>query len=157
MKSIVHRYTLQAIFVLGLLGVLVASFLTVTHYTSTPGIACPKHINNVPACDIVNQSVYSEFVGIPIALIAVVVYAIYSILTYALLKNKRIGGLSPRSLSVGLVILSSFSFLFALYLITVLYSVLQTVCLYCIIAHTITFFILGLSLFNLYLQKAKTK
>lgn len=157
MKSAVQRYTLQAIFVLGLLGVLVASFLTVTHYTGTPGIACPKHINNVPACDIVNQSIYSEIMGVPIALLAVLVYAAYSVAAYALLNGKSILGFSSFSLSVGLVVLSSVSFISAIYLITILYTVLETVCVYCITAHAITTLIFGLSLFNLYLQKAKTK
>lgn len=153
MKSTAQRYTLQAIFVLGLLGVLVASFLTVTHYTGTPGIACPKHVNNVPACDIVNQSIYSEIMGVPIALLAVLVYAGYSAIAYALLKGKGILGFSPFSFSIGLVVLSSVSFIFAVYLITILYTVLKTVCVYCITAHTITSLIFGLSIFNFYMQK----
>ncbi len=147
MKSTTRRRILQAIFILGLAGVLLASFLTVTHYTGTPGIACPlKRLHGTPTCDIVNQSIYSEIMGIPIPLLAVFVYAAYSGMAYLLLTGKPLGSIKPLHVQRGLVFLSGASLLFGIYLVYILATVLKTACVYCIMAHTITAAIFLLSL-----------
>ncbi|MBI4150134.1 vitamin K epoxide reductase family protein [Candidatus Woesearchaeota archaeon] len=158
MKRNTHRRILQTIFILGLFGVLLASFLTITHYTGTPGVACPKKAHGMPTCDIVNQSIYAEIFGIPIALIAVFVYAAYSMMAYLLLIGKRLASLLSMRLYQGLVLISGASMLFALYLIYTLYAILRTTCVYCIVAHAITLAIFILSLVALFqARKAKVK
>ena len=139
------NYPLVLIFILGLIGVLLASFLTITHYTGVPGAACPKHQDGVPVCDIVNQSIYSELFGIPIALFAIFVYSAYSLTSYFLLTKKKFEHINPLHLYKGLIVLSGASLLFAIYLVSVLYFILKTVCLYCFIAHAITLIIFVLS------------
>ena len=157
MNFTTRHHILQAIFILGLVGVLLASFLTVTHYTGTPGAACPKHKSGIPTCDIVNQSVYAELFGIPIALIAMFVYGAYSAMAYLLIAGKQVRmKLEPVYLYQGLVLLSGASSLFALYLVYVLYAVLKTVCVYCIAAHTLTLTIFVFSV-TLLLGFGKTK
>jgi uncharacterized membrane protein len=155
MRASAHRRILQAIFILGLLGVLLASFLTVTHYTGTPGTVCPKHKSGVPTCDIVNQSIYAEIMGIPIALIAVFVYGAYSVMAYLLLTGRQIAGIRPPHLRWGLMLLSGTSLLFAMYLGYVLYFIIKTICVYCVAAHTITLAIFALSVTLLLSQKRK--
>jgi len=149
MRSTTHRRILQVIFILGFAGVLLASFLTVTHYTGTPGIACPlKRLHGTPTCDIVNQSIYAEIMGVPIALLAVFVYAAYSGMAYLLLAGKPLGRIKLLNIQKGLALLSGVSLLVAIYLVYILATVLKTVCVYCIMAHTLTaaIFLLSLSL-----------
>ncbi len=145
MKQVTYQYLLKSIFILGLVGVLLASFLTVTHYTGVPSSACPKHRDGVPVCDIVNQSIYSELFGIPVALLAVLVYGSYSIMSYLLLTNKQWLSVQPHHLHKALLFLSGASLLFAAYLVTILYAILKTACVYCLIAHTITLSVFSLS------------
>jgi len=158
MQKKLHVYVLHAIRILGIVGVLLAVFLSITHYTGTPGEACPKHKDGVPICDIVNQSIYSEILGIPLAIIAIFVYALYSIFAHLLLHSRKQNTknskrranylgyfFSSSRLQWALVSLSSISLVFAGYLIYILYAVLETACVYCIAAHTLTFTIFVLS------------
>ena len=140
---------LIVVLVFSLVGILLTSFLTITHYTGMPSEACPKHIDGMSSCDIVNQSMYAELLGIPVALLGLFVYATFVILAYHILSGKPLFGFSSYQLHQGLAALSTISFLFALYLVYVLYFILKTVCVYCLASHSITASIFVLSTLSL--------
>ena len=146
MASKAKHNMLIAIVVLALIGVVLSIFLTITHYTGTPGDTCAKTKEGVPTCDLVNQSIYSEIMGIPVALLAIFVYGAYAIMAWSIKKKNGLFGLKAKHLHWGLVSLSGVSMLFVIYFLYILYMVLGTYCLFCLMAHMTTLAIFVLSL-----------
>ena len=58
---------------IGALGALNAMYLTYAHFT-TAGAICPAPVDGYIACDIVNQSLWSEILGIPVAALGIGFY-----------------------------------------------------------------------------------
>jgi len=63
-----------AIFVLALLGVLEAGFLTYVHYYGLKILPCVGAHHGVSSCEQVQSSVYSRLAGIPVALLGLIGY-----------------------------------------------------------------------------------
>jgi uncharacterized membrane protein len=79
---------------LTLLGLGVAGYLTVAHYSGTPTI-CPLH----GGCETVQHSIYSELLGIPVALIGLIGYVV--ILGSLLAPSSETSRLTTMALTVG--------------------------------------------------------
>ena len=135
------KILLTTIVVLGIIGVLLSLFLTITHYTGA-GRACPVGEHGIPLCDLVNQSSYSEVFGVPIALVAIFVFAFYSIASWLVLKNKW----EYKDAVWSMTLVSGFAVGVAIYLIYVIVTVLQASCIYCYAAHSLSLLIFLLSL-----------
>jgi uncharacterized membrane protein len=79
---------------LTVLGLGVAGYLTIAHYSGTPTI-CPLH----GGCETVQHSIYSELLGIPVALIGLIGYIL--ILGSLLAPPNETTRLTTMALTVG--------------------------------------------------------
>lgn len=91
----------------------------------TSGALC--NINDTLNCDIVNKGPFSDFFGIPVALIGLFGYGL-------LLAGSVLKRFSPsdRSLTIFLLVLASGGFGFSLYLTSVEAMILHAWCLICV-------------------------
>lgn len=125
---------LSLFIVVALIGFVDAVYLTVSHYTGH--ISCSV----VSGCQEVLASQYSEIFGIPLALLGALYYLfiIISALLYIDHKNKY----SVLALSY----VPIFGFLFSLYLVYLMFFVIDALCQYCLLSATTstTLFILAL-------------
>ncbi|MBI2147094.1 hypothetical protein HYU19_01295 [Candidatus Woesearchaeota archaeon] len=159
-SSTAFKPALWIIFIAGILGMILSLFLAVTHYTGTGG-ACPKPAHGQrPACDIVNQSVYSEVLGIPIAGIAFLVFLWYAIASRTLLRGKDLtdwhAWLTPNHLRWSISIVAAASLVVAGYLLFILYAVLKTACIYCLMTHTLTLIVFAAAVLGVWRKSGKS-
>ena len=115
---------MNLIVIFAIVGLMAALYSVKTHYEGGEHSICS--FNETFNCDIVNQSIYSEFLGIPVALIGVGGYVFFlaSILQYKNSKNEMLMNFMGMSALVG----SAFS----LYLTYVEAYVLYTWCIVCL-------------------------
>lgn len=105
------------------LGFLDASFLTIQHYSRDP-FSCPIF----GGCEEVTSSIYSEIMGVPVALLGAIYYAtIFTLSLYSYLKeDKRALVLASHLTAIGL--------LTSMYLIFLMFFVLNAICFYCLLS-----------------------
>ncbi|MFH1767270.1 MAG: vitamin K epoxide reductase family protein [Patescibacteria group bacterium] len=106
------------------IGVLVSSYSTWAHYDPSVHEICS--INDTFNCDIVNKSVYSEILGVPVALMGLVAYVFFfvGLLVYLRSKNSTLESLLKAGMILGV--------LFSLYLTFIEAFVLYTWCILCL-------------------------
>ncbi len=114
------RYVLV---VLAVAGIVVASLALQAHY-STRYLELPCDINARWSCGLVNHSRYAEILGVPVAVIGIVGYALLGVVAWFRL---RLQFLALCLIGLG----------FALYLTHIEANVLQMWCLYCVISQGI--------------------
>ena len=107
--------------VVAFIGFLDATFLTAEHYLEGP-IPC----SIVKGCEIVTTSVYSVFIGLPIALYGALFYVAVIVLSILFLDRKKIMPLRLYAY------LSITAFLISLGLLAVQAFILHAYCLYCL-------------------------
>lgn len=131
---------LKFIIFLSFLGILISSYATYHHYSTSVGIC---NIDNKLSCDIVNRSVYSEIFGIPVALIGIIGYVLIILVSLLLLKE------NTKDMKRLLLALTSFGFLFSLYLTYIEAFKLQTYCPLCVLSaiFMLIIFLSGLRIF----------
>jgi len=124
-----NRYLRWIAFLSGV-GTLISvySFLHKEGFTS--GALC--NLNETFNCDIVNQGIYSDFFGIPVALIGIIGYAF---LFLAIVMKMRTP--DDRSLTKFILTASVGGFLFALYLSGLEAFVLRAWCIVCLTSQAI--------------------
>lgn len=120
-------------------GIVVSSYLIVQHYKLAGTSFCD--INNFVSCDIVNQSIYAEIAGIPVAILGLIAYSTLLILAMRATSKKDAGRLA---------LLSAGGLAFSLYLTYLEFFVLSAVCLMCLTSQVIIllFFITSLLLWQ---------
>ena len=74
------------ILIFSLLGIGLTSFLTYQHYYAAE--IC--NINQFFSCDAVNKSIYSEFLGIPVAVLGLIYFATVACLSFSTKKKNTI-------------------------------------------------------------------
>lgn len=104
------------------LGVIISSLMTYAHFNSASEF-CPPTVQGVP-CDIVNQSIYSEIAGIPVAILGILAYALIFYLSYNQTKKKCFDPMYLHLIALGGVA-------FTIWLNYIQFVVLMTLCLYC--------------------------
>jgi uncharacterized membrane protein len=110
-------------FALSVLGVGVATYLTVVHYAHQP-IAC----NGIGDCEYVNSSEYAKVAGVPVALMGTASYAtLAALIAIAWLRQD-----SMLLLVAWAVALASFAF--SMYLTWIELEVLEAICVYCVVS-----------------------
>ena len=123
------------------LGGALSVYLTYLYYAQIEAIFCGKG----SGCDVVGQSAYSVFLGVPVASLGIIGYSIIFILTIIPL---------PRSKSWLLLYLASLAgFIFSAYLTYIEIFVINAICFYCIISAlimTLIFILVLLSKAKLY-------
>jgi len=120
-------------------GAALSAYLVYQHYKPAGTSFCD--INNYISCDIVNQSIYSEIAGVPVAILGLIAYIVLFLIA--------VRTTSKRSTEL-LMLLSAGSFLFSLYLTYLEFFVLYAICLLCLISQLIIllFFIISLLLWR---------
>lgn len=111
------------IIIVSIIGLLIASYLTYTHYQQQI-IFCD--INSINSCHNVLNGPYSElFFNIPNSLIGALGFLLLGILGYLGLRNYK------KEINKLLLIFSSISLIFILYLAYLIFFVIHSFCIYC--------------------------
>lgn len=132
---------ITAVGILAFLGLVDATYLTVKHFTGGK-VVCGA----IPGldCDVVLGSIYSEFFGIPLALLGALYYAGVLTVIVGFWKLKQ------HALLQLLFGLTSIGVITSLYLVYIQAFVLYAYCLYCMTSAFISFTLFGLSSFLLF-------
>jgi uncharacterized membrane protein len=117
-----------AIVLFSLLGFIDASYLTINHYFNAP-LPC----SFFDGCDLVTRSVYSQIMGIPIALLGSFYYLFLFFVSFLILINGEKIKLMKWIYSV-----SFLGFLISLILVYLQIFVLRALCLYCMLSFLFT-------------------
>lgn len=117
---------------LSVLGLLVSAYLTFEHFTANSTLACS--IGGVVDCAKVTSSPWSTFMGVPVALLGLVFFAVTLWLCLPATWRRTDGWLDPARLAwltVGLGM--------ALYLVWAELFRIHAICLWCTVVHVLTF------------------
>lgn len=122
--------------VLSVIGVMIAGYLTMVHY-SLNGIAC--NIDN-NGCNPVLSSEYAVFMGIPIAILGLLYYlALSALMTYELFGEKY-------SMIKLFTLLTSIGVLISMYLVYIQAFIIEAFCYYCLGSALVTTLLLVLDI-----------
>lgn len=123
------------IIVLSFIGLLDATYLTVSHYSGAQ-LSCSL----TTGCNTVTTSVYSEILGFPVALLGLIFYftVLFASLLYFDLKK-------PTLLKI-IAPLAAAAFLSSVYFMYIQFFVLKALCQYCILSALLSTAIFILSL-----------
>lgn len=136
------RFTLtrRLMIALAVLGLLVAGYLLISHYLET-NVLCVEG----GGCDRVRQSIYSEVLGVPVALLGVLGYLL--ILGMLILEetNNEWTTVTPM-LAFGLTLVGT---LYSAYLTYLELFVIFAICPYCVTSAVIMVALFGLALYRL--------
>jgi len=126
---------LKIIIACSILAILVFSYLLYLHYEPTESEFC--NFGESFNCDIVNKSIYSEIMGIPISLLGALTFIGVLILSSLSLNDFKtnVSSLMINSeLMIKLIFwISVIGLLFALYLVYIEAFVLYSFCIFCLI------------------------
>lgn len=111
---------------LSVVGLAVATYLSVVHYTHT-SIAC----NGIGDCGYVNSSKYAEVAGVPVAVLSALAYASMTMLILVYLFTRTSAALQLAWI-IGLA-----SFAFSMYLTGIEAWVLEAICVYCVVSASV--------------------
>jgi uncharacterized membrane protein len=126
---------------LSVLGLLVALYLTYEHFTQNATLACSA--SGVVNCQKVTESPWSTFVGVPVAVLGVVFFAVM-----ALLCRPRLFHAAGRSWDVVRLAWCGVGLAFALYLVWAELFHIGAICLWCTAVHVVTFLLFVALLFG---------
>jgi uncharacterized membrane protein len=126
--------------VLALVGLLVAIHLSLNELNISNNLAC---LGGGSGCDTVNQSEYVDMFGIPIGVIGVLGYTVILTITLGWMTKRLV-----HTIPVGLILigLSSFGFLFSLFLTYLELFKIEAICTWCVVSAVLMTAIFVLSL-----------
>lgn len=140
----------KTIIILSIIGVFVALYLVNLHYKTGGSSFC--NINEKLNCDVVNKSTYSEFLGIPVAIIGFLGYVAFIVLGFTILAGYDWSifhhKLRAKHLNMLMLALGIIGFMFSLYLAYIEEFVLHAWCIMCIASLLIITTILVLAIIN---------
>lgn len=119
------KYLKPAVLILSVIGFLLSIYLTYLHYTEGQSAFCSQGSD----CDVVRQSSYSSILGIPVALLGAVGYALIFWFSYVSI-SKRMGWLLLYTISLA-------GFIFSAYLTYIELFVIKAICPYCVVSAVI--------------------
>ena len=126
------HWAVYTTWLLSLVGLGLATYLTVAHYEGSQILACSD--SGLVNCAKVTSSAQSYFLGVPVAVLGLISYVIFSIINSPWvwkMKNYWVH-VARMALSVG-------SMVFVLWLIYAELIIINNVCLYCTGVHIVTF------------------
>lgn len=132
----------RAIAVLALLGALDSAYLLLAKIGVIGSLACQVS----RGCDLVNASVYSEFLGIPVAAIGLTGYLLLLVLALAGVQPRWLNDRRPDAL---LALLSGIGLGFTLYLTYAELFLIDAICQWCVVSQLCILAIFALSAFGL--------
>ena len=106
-------------------------------------VACPLG----GSCNFVNNSVYSEILGIPVSVFGLLGFALFLVISWTA-WHKRI---DSRMAFQGLALFSGLSLLGIAYFVYLMIFVLEAICSWCVFSHIVMLFIFIFSIYHLYL------
>jgi len=133
-----------AIYILSIIGLADASYLTYEHF-SEGDIVCLI----LEGCDAVVNSKYSVIYGVPLAMLGAFYYAANLIVSHKFIQH-----INKTFLKLYLA-MTTFGFLFSLYLTYLQLVVINSICSFCLISATISSLIFLISIF-LYRSQASS-
>ena len=149
-----YERMLKIVLFLSIFGMVVASYLTYAHFR--PGASEFCNFGDNFDCEIVNQSIYSDIGGVPVAILGLLTYLTMFLLSLVLLYKIDLeqywDKLTDRFLLGTVGLLSGVGFVFQSYLAYIEWQVLMTWCVFCITSHVTITIIFVLSLFALKYQ-----
>ncbi|HJU65757.1 MAG TPA: vitamin K epoxide reductase family protein [Gemmatimonadaceae bacterium] len=126
---------------LALIGALVALYLTLYKVGALGEISC-----SIGSCETVNLSRWATFLGLPVAAWGLAAYVVLLALSLVGLQPERE---RSRSISLAVVLLAGWSFLFSLWLTYLELFVIRAICMWCVISAAIMTAIFALSVADL--------
>ena len=126
-----------AFIILSILGFLLSVYLTIEHYVKGKA---PCDINQTVSCTLVNTSIYSEILGIPVAFFGIVYFLALLLLSRKSYKEKT------TKRAKHLMYFNISGLLFVVYLI-IAEILLNAICPACTLVHLIVLSALGLSIY----------
>lgn len=135
------------ILVLSVLGMIIMAYLAYLKFVSGKSSFCD--IGEGLSCSVVNQSVYSEFLGIPVAILGFLYFAVVGGLVF----SRSVGG----SLYPLVFLMTAASLVFSLYLSYAEVFLLKTICILCETSKFLMVLIGGLALWKSRAAKVKIK
>jgi len=135
---------LKIIALMAVLAMIVSGYLVYLHYKPEASSFCD--ISATLNCDVVNKSIYSELFGLPVSGLGLLVFLGIFILALIGIKDKKFDlfGVKVNSdlIVKGLLFISIWNLLFALYLVYIEAFVLYTYCIMCILLDVLIIIIL---------------
>ncbi|MBK9941655.1 MAG: vitamin K epoxide reductase family protein [Kouleothrix sp.] len=119
-------YARMAIAIMSLLGLLDAAYLSLERLTGGQ-VACPVG----GGCEVVQNSAYALFMGVPVAYIGVAGYAALLLVALLSLNLERVAGLALADLLLALGVVA---LLFGIYLSYLQVAVIGAICFWCVVA-----------------------
>jgi len=139
---------LKIIFILSIIGILVSLYLVQNHYNPpSEGAFCD--LSETASCSLVNTSIYSELLNVPIALFGVLWFAVLALASWKAKKNNG-------ALLTGIGLWSALGFLFIIYTI-IAEILLLAICPFCTILHVFIIIILIITIILLAKEKKSKK
>jgi len=131
------------------LGLAVAAYLTYEHYTGSTTLACPA--SGAVDCAKVTSSAWSTILGIPVAPLGLVFFAVMLVLCRPSLLRRR-----STLLDVVRLGFCAVGLLMALYLLWAELFQIHAICLWCTGVHILTFLLFVTLLFGLVLSEPES-
>jgi uncharacterized membrane protein len=125
---LVQRWVPPTSLVLAVLGLAVSVYLTIEHYTASTTLACPD--TGALNCLKVTTSDQSKFLGVPVAVLGLLYFAVMLVL--ALLWR-----LPRRDVRLGRFAFASVGVLFVAWLVYSELFILDAICLWCTAVHVL--------------------
>jgi len=137
------KQLINFLIVLSVLGLVVSTYLTYHHFT--PLADAPCDVNDSVSCSIVNRSSYAEIAGIPVAILGIIWFVVFGLLSQLIKQRSSLINYLTFWSTAGFI--SLFYYIYAEWM-------LRSICLYCTIVHVI---VLIQFVIVLYLHKNKPK
>ena len=118
--------------VLSLAGLAISGYLTFTHFAGTQYLACADA--GVVNCGVVTTSAQSYFLGIPVAVLGLISYAVLSVLNSPWAWRWR-----PYWVHAVRFVIAVGSMAFVLWLVAAELLIIDHICLWCTGVHVVTF------------------
>ena len=119
---------------LAVAGMAVTAYLIYQHYKIPGESFC--NISDFISCDVVNKSIYSEFLGIPVSILGFLTYLLLTACLVSLVRNWSIEKLhrtvTRARMTLLLIVISGIGLLFSLYLSYIEFFVLRALCIFCL-------------------------
>jgi uncharacterized membrane protein len=127
---------LRIILLFSIVGMILATYLTYSHYKPDSQSFCS--INEKINCDTVNKSIYSELLGIPVAILGFLSYLTLAVSALLLLKRADLSKIhrcmTPQHIHWVIFLISVVGFGFSAYLSYIEWKVLEAWCPLCVVS-----------------------
>ena len=130
--SPVPRWAVYSTWLLSLVGLGLATYLTVAHFAGSQILACSD--SGLVNCAKVTTSAQSYSLGVPVAVLGLASFVVFSLINSPWAWRSK-----SYALHVGRVVLSVGAMFFVLWLLYAELMIINNICLYCTGVHVVTF------------------